>query len=133
MPADVKTRAQEYLKATGGNGMGAYTGSSGLEFVRQQVAAFIERRDGFPSDPSAISLTTGASEAVKRCISALIRDPEDGIMIPCPQYLPAPGTRHVSQNPQTKTPETPRLVTCRFIFSMRERMEREQWCATVRV
>jgi alanine transaminase len=85
-PADVVERAQEYLKATGGNGVGSYTDSIGLQLVREQVASFIEERDGFPADPNSIALTTGASEGVKRCISAIIAGDQDGIMIPRPQY-----------------------------------------------
>jgi len=82
---DVKTRAEEYLGATNG-GVGAYTDSNGLMFIRKQVAAFIQERDGFPADPNMIALTTGASEGVKRCISALISDERCGMMIPQPQY-----------------------------------------------
>lgn len=85
-PTDVRARAQEYLAATGGNGMGAYTGSTGLPLVRKQVADFIERRDGFPSDPESIELHTGASEGVKRCLDALVAKPNDVVMIPRPQY-----------------------------------------------
>jgi alanine transaminase len=86
MPEDVKRRAQEYLAATGGSGVGAYTGSTGLKVVRDQVAAFIERRDGFPADPEAIELHTGASEGVKRVIQALVSNEREVIMIPKPQY-----------------------------------------------
>jgi len=46
----------------------------------------MERRDGFPADPEAIELHTGASEGVKRVIQALVSDEEDFIMIPKPQY-----------------------------------------------
>merc|ERR1719160_1604914 len=42
MPVDVKARAQEYLAATSGNSIGAYTSSTGLKAVRKQIAAFIE-------------------------------------------------------------------------------------------
>lgn len=86
MPEDVQARAREYLKATGGNGIGAYTGSTGLKFVREQIAAFIEQRDGFPADPETIELHTGASEGVKRVIQALIGKNNDSLMIPKPQY-----------------------------------------------
>ena len=60
------------MAATTG-GSGAYTDSSGLLLVRQQVADFLKRRDGFEADPKSIYLTTGASEGVKRAISALIK------------------------------------------------------------
>ena len=116
-PSDVVERAQAYFRATGANGVGAYTDSVGLQLVREEVARFIEERDGFPADPndlalsahaasrtrtdsppcSAVALTrahsralvrtaTGASEGVKRCISAIVSHPSTGIMIPRPQY-----------------------------------------------
>ena len=44
---------------------GAYTNSSGIELIRQDVAKYIERRDGYPCNASDISLTGGASEGVK--------------------------------------------------------------------
>eukprot|EP00439_Symbiodinium_sp_Y106_P006454 s7321_g1.t1 len=87
----VVQRANEYLEATNNAGTGAYTDSSGLLLVRQQVAAFLQKRDGFPADPKAIYLTTGASEGVKlgsskRAISALLKDERCGMLIPRPQY-----------------------------------------------
>mmetsp|Transcript_128951 Transcript_128951/g.223719 ORF Transcript_128951/g.223719 Transcript_128951/m.223719 type:complete len:510 (+) Transcript_128951:53-1582(+) len=88
MPADVIARAKEYLAGTGGNGIGAYTESAGMLMVRKQIAEFIERRDGFPCDPDRIQLTTGASQAVNRIMSAMFTatDKEGAVMIPCPQY-----------------------------------------------
>jgi alanine transaminase len=86
VPVDVKVRAQEYLGATSGKSVGAYTGSTGLKVVREQIAAFIERRDGFPSDSESIALHTGASEGIKNVIQALIAKEGQSIMIPMPQY-----------------------------------------------
>ena len=85
-PKDVLERARAYQNATGGNGVGAYTESIGLKMVREQVATFIESRDGFPADPKHLALTTGASEGVKRTIGALVRGPYDAVLIPRPQY-----------------------------------------------
>jgi len=85
-PEDVIARAQAYHAATNGSGMGAYTDSAGLQLVRDEVAAFLLARDGYPAFPAHIALTTGASEGVKRCIGALVRTARDGIMIPKPQY-----------------------------------------------
>ena len=84
--ADVLQRAREYHACTGGNGLGAYTDSIGLKLVREQVAAFIEERDGYPCNPAHLALTTGASEGVKRTLGALVRGPHDAILIPRPQY-----------------------------------------------
>lgn len=43
-------------------------------------------RDGYPSDPSNIFLTAGASEGVSLLINMLISSPNAGILIPIPQY-----------------------------------------------
>ncbi len=73
-------------------GTGAYTESNGPLFVREAAARFIDARDdiattGAPaSDPNAIFLTNGASEAVRHGLDLLIGGPTDGIMIPIPQY-----------------------------------------------
>jgi aspartate/methionine/tyrosine aminotransferase len=47
---------------------------------------FIQRRDGISADPDAIYLTDGASKGVQTALRMLIADPEDGIMVPIPQY-----------------------------------------------
>lgn len=49
-PKDVQQRARELLKHFG-NAIGAYTDSRGSAGVRKEVADFIERRDGYPSNP----------------------------------------------------------------------------------
>ena len=73
-------------------GMGAYSDSSGPQFIREAVAGYIDRRDGADdvrvprSDPGQIFITNGASEAVRYVIDLLIDDGNDGIMIPIPQY-----------------------------------------------
>ena len=72
--------------------MGAYTESKGYYFVREAVADFINRRDGFApesdlaADPEHIFLTDGASDAAKRVLDLLIAEKTDGVMIPIPQY-----------------------------------------------
>lgn len=44
---------------------GSYSASQGIESVRQDVARYIERRDGgVTSDPDNIYLTTGASDGI---------------------------------------------------------------------
>ena len=73
-------------------GMGAYSESSGPQFIREAVSAFIDRRDGaneqagVRSRPDQVFITNGASEAVRYVIDLLIDDKDDGIMIPIPQY-----------------------------------------------
>lgn len=62
------------------------TPSSGLEFVRKQVARFIEKRDLLPSDPANIVLTNGASAGIAMILRLLLQHPKSGIMLPVPQY-----------------------------------------------
>jgi len=84
-PADAVEAARRVL-AGSQHGLGAYTESKGLRFVREAVAAFIRGRDGIASDPDAIFLTDGASKGVQAVLRLLIADDHDGIMIPIPQY-----------------------------------------------
>jgi len=84
-PSDVIERARTLHENITG-GLGAYSHSKGIPYVRKQVAKFIERHDGFPSDPENIFLTNGASPAISYVIHMLLRDENDGIMIPNPQY-----------------------------------------------
>nr|AGT02697.1 alanine transaminase [Strigomonas galati] len=88
-PKDVVERAREYLKRIGPTATGAYTGSPGYDFAREAVAAYINERDG-QATPLAtadgITLTDGASTGVRLVMQTLISGPEDGVMIPIPQY-----------------------------------------------
>ncbi|XP_029123125.1 glutamate--glyoxylate aminotransferase 2 isoform X2 [Elaeis guineensis] len=84
-PADAIARARHYLSMTSG-GLGAYSDSRGIPGVRKEVADFIERRDGYPSDPELIFLTDGASKGVMQMLNTIIRDEKDGILVPVPQY-----------------------------------------------
>lgn len=88
-PKDAIERAKEMKKAMGGHGMGAYTNSKGVKGFREDVAQFIEKRDGAAAgsvDVDNIFLTSGASEAIAMIMTALIKDSSCGIMIPIPQY-----------------------------------------------
>ncbi len=84
-PADVRDTARRVLEGTR-YGLGAYSDSKGVRFVRDAVAAFIRERDGIDADPEAIYLTDGASKGVQTALRILISSPLDGIMIPIPQY-----------------------------------------------
>ena len=84
-PADVVETAKALL-AGSRYGMGAYSESKGVRFVREAVARFISQRDGSEADPEAIYLTDGASKGVQAALRILIGGPDDGIMIPIPQY-----------------------------------------------
>lgn len=82
-PEDAKSRARAILEASRGSAgtaaafslaredlisfvfTGCYSDSAGLELIRNHVAQYIERRDGFPSNPSDIVLCAGASEGIR--------------------------------------------------------------------
>jgi aspartate/methionine/tyrosine aminotransferase len=84
-PADVLARAESILSRHP-HGVGAYSQSAGIPFIRQAVAEFIQRRDGIPAARESVILTDGASKGVQAAILSLIRGPDDGFMIPIPQY-----------------------------------------------
>ncbi|CAM9376964.1 unnamed protein product [Phaeothamnion confervicola] len=84
-PPDAIARAHAYLTNVKG-GIGAYSDSKGSPYVRQEIARFIEKRDGYPSDPDLIFVTNGASEGVRMILRCLIRGDLDGVMVPVPQY-----------------------------------------------
>eukprot|EP01138_Halocafeteria_seosinensis_P005291 gb/GECG01005410.1/.p1 GENE.gb/GECG01005410.1/~~gb/GECG01005410.1/.p1 ORF type:complete len:537 (+),score=59.92 gb/GECG01005410.1/:1-1611(+) len=82
---DAVQRAKFYVDQIPG-GVGAYSNSQGVECVRQEVADFLQGRDGYPATPENVFLTDGASPGVQAMIRAIIRDKSDGVMIPIPQY-----------------------------------------------
>ncbi|KAG3049534.1 Alanine aminotransferase 2, partial [Phytophthora idaei] len=84
-PPDAIARAKFYIDNIVG-GTGAYGHSKGSAVVREEVARFMQRRDGHPADPEDIYLTDGASPAVQNSLLSLIRDENDAIMAPIPQY-----------------------------------------------
>lgn len=88
-PSDIKRRVENVLGTCSGKSLGAYSESQGLLAIREDVAKYIEERDGFPARPSDIYLCNGASDGIKTIIKLLMNtDPEkpSGIMIPVPQY-----------------------------------------------
>ena len=84
-PEDVLVTAGELLDGMG-HGMGAYSDSKGVPFIREAVAAFIRDRVCVEADPDSIYLTDGASKGVQTALRILVSGPQDGIMIPIPQY-----------------------------------------------
>lgn len=59
--------------------IGAYSHSQGFPFVRQAIADFIERRDGFPADPDSIFMYNGASPGIQHVLRLLVQDDKDGV------------------------------------------------------
>ena len=85
-PTDVIERANSMQALFGKYGTGAYTNSQGVLGVRQEVAKFIEERDGHSSNPENIFLSNGATTAIDLTITSLMSDHFDAIMTPIPQY-----------------------------------------------
>ncbi|XP_044151705.1 alanine aminotransferase 2-like [Bufo gargarizans] len=89
-PEDVKQKAARILQACGGNSIGSYTASAGIEVIRQDVAKYIERRDGgIACNPNNIFLSTGASDSIMTMLKLLVSgqgNSRTGVLIPIPQY-----------------------------------------------
>lgn len=68
----------------------AYSTSQGIEMIRQDIARYIERRDGgITCDPDNIYLSTGASDAIVTMLKLLVSGEgmsRTGVMISIPQY-----------------------------------------------
>ncbi|CAL8583717.1 alanine transaminase, variant 2 [Xanthoria parietina] len=81
---DVIDRARWLLNEV--KSVGAYSASQGVPAIRESVARYIERRDGYPSDPANIFLSAGASSGVSTLMNVICAKPETGILVPIPQY-----------------------------------------------
>lgn len=83
---DAKKRVVRYMHHQQ-SPVGAYTtNSKGWGYVRESVADFISKRDGVRTNFENIYLTNGASEGIRTLMSILVRDQNDGILVPIPQY-----------------------------------------------
>lgn len=81
---DVIARAKKLLSAVGS--VGAYSQSNGAPGIRQSIADFIERRDGYPADPNRIYLSAGASSGVNTLLHVICSSERTGVLVPIPQY-----------------------------------------------
>jgi len=81
---DVIERAKWLLKHVGS--VGAYSASSGVPAIKESIAKFLERRDGFPANPANIYLSAGASSGVNTLLNTICAAPNTGILVPIPQY-----------------------------------------------
>ena len=81
---DVIDRARWLLNEV--KSVGAYSQSQGAPGIRESVAKYIERRDGYPSDPGSVFLSAGASSGVNSLMNVICAKPETGILVPIPQY-----------------------------------------------
>ncbi|KAL2260967.1 hypothetical protein VTK26DRAFT_4904 [Humicola hyalothermophila] len=81
---DVLQRAERLLKEVGS--VGAYSASNGAPSIRQSVADFLERRDGFPANYADIYLSAGASSGVNTLLHVICANEKTGVLVPIPQY-----------------------------------------------
>lgn len=81
---DVIERAKWFLQHVGS--VGAYSASNGAPAIRQHIAEFLERRDGFPANWQDIYLSAGASSGVNTLLHIICADKQSGILVPIPQY-----------------------------------------------
>lgn len=90
LPDDAKQRAQRILQDCGGQSLGSYSNSQGVDCIRRDIADYITHRDeGVPSDWNDIYLTTGASDGIMSILKLLVSGEgtsRTGVMIPIPQY-----------------------------------------------
>ncbi len=81
-------RAEKYL--AGVPSMGCYTDSQGMVSVREDIASFLKKRDGYEANTGNIFVTNGASEGVRLCMQTITRSAtsghKDGVLTPIPQY-----------------------------------------------
>ena len=87
-PKDVIERAREIVHVgMADQGTGSYSHSQGHYSFRQDIAKFIEERDGgVPSSPDHIFMSNGASSGIEMILDVLLNGSDCGIMIPIPQY-----------------------------------------------
>ncbi|KAL8936834.1 MAG: hypothetical protein Q9216_004719 [Gyalolechia sp. 2 TL-2023] len=81
---DVIDRARWLLDEV--KSVGAYSTSQGVPGIRESVARYIEKRDGYPSDAANIFLSAGASSGVNSLMNVICANPETGVLVPIPQY-----------------------------------------------
>ncbi|CAK7223010.1 alanine transaminase [Sporothrix curviconia] len=81
---DVVERAKWHLAKVGS--VGAYSASNGAPAIRQSIAEFLERRDGFPARYEDIYMSAGASSGVNTLLHIICAGPSSGVLVPIPQY-----------------------------------------------
>jgi alanine transaminase len=84
--SDAIKRAKQIIEKIPGRTTGAYSHSQGVKVCREDIAAGITARDGYPASPDNIYITDGASPGVHMMMQMLLRSEKDGIMCPIPQY-----------------------------------------------
>lgn len=86
-PIDVVEKAKEIFSSLGQNqNIILYSDCQGLKKVRESVRQFLLESDQVDSNISKIFLVNGASDGITSMISLILKNPNDSIMIPIPQY-----------------------------------------------
>lgn len=83
-PSDVISRARRLLKDV--SSVGAYSQSQGGSSIRQSIADYIERRDGYKSDKENIYCSNGASGGVSTLMHIICASETTAVLVPIPQY-----------------------------------------------
>ncbi|KAI0176561.1 PLP-dependent transferase [Hypoxylon sp. FL1284] len=81
---EVLERAKWLLHHAGS--VGAYSASAGVPAIKESVAKFLEKRDGFAADPARVYLSAGASSGVNTLLHIICATPDTGVLVPIPQY-----------------------------------------------
>jgi alanine transaminase len=84
--SDAISRASSIIDRIPGHTTGAYSHSQGVKVCRDDIAAGIAARDGYPSNADNIFITDGASPGVHMMMQMFLSSEKDGIMCPIPQY-----------------------------------------------
>ncbi|XP_074618205.1 alanine aminotransferase 2-like [Acropora palmata] len=90
-PRDIKEKAQRILEAKPGFSIASYTEVSGLRIIREHVAQFISRRDGYEADIEDIYLTSGGAHGIQIGVGVFAANSLEskckaGVMTPMPGF-----------------------------------------------
>ncbi|XP_020603210.1 alanine aminotransferase 2-like isoform X1 [Orbicella faveolata] len=90
-PQDIKEKARRILKTTPGFAISSYTDTIGLRIIREHVAKYISRRDGYPADPDDVILLNGGARGIQVGLASLKTSSHDGkgragLMVPIPVF-----------------------------------------------
>ncbi|CAF1292350.1 unnamed protein product [Rotaria sordida] len=88
-PSDIKCKVESLMSVCGGRSLGSYTEASGIFAIRQDVADYIHRRDGYSSNPEDIYLCDGATNGIRTVLKLIMNNDlkkPSGVMTPIPQF-----------------------------------------------
>ncbi|XP_015759566.1 PREDICTED: alanine aminotransferase 2-like [Acropora digitifera] len=90
-PQDIREKAQRILEAKPGFSIASYTDAAGLRIIREHVAQFISKRDGYEADTEDIYLTSGGAQGIQIGLGVFAANSLEskckaGVMIPMPGF-----------------------------------------------